>query len=223
MNTGAAPPPHYDFRLRNGSSMLVSGPTQAGKSTFVHGRLRHSSEIFGTHAPKVYWFYGQYNEHLSTKPYVTNEGLPDTAGFENIEPYSVVVLDDLMEEAKNHRGVTALFTKLVHHKKLFVISITQNFYQQSKDARTRRLNVQYIVMVKNPADVTQVNTLSRQMYPGCSKFLPDVYDHVTRKPHGYLFIDLRQETPEQIRIRTNVLPSQFPMIVFQPKNRCLAI
>ena len=221
MNTVA--PPHYDFRLRNGSSMLVSGPTQAGKSTFVHGLLAHAREIFGTPPREIYVFDGQYKEDLTTKREVTNEGLPDTAGFENIEPYSVVVLDDLMEEAKNHRGVTALFTKLVHHMKLFVISITQNFYQQSKDVRTRRLNVQYNVMVKNPADVTQVNTLSRQMYPNFSKFLPEVYDHVTRKPHGYLFIDLRQETPEQIRIRTNVLLSQFPMIVFQPKNRCLAI
>ena len=141
--------------------------------------------------------------------------------FQNIEPYSVVVLDDLMEEAKNHVGVTNLFTKLVHHKKLFVINISQNFYQQSKDARTRRLNAQYIVLFKNPADVTQVNTLARQMFPSCTKFLSYVYNNVTRRPHGYLFIDLRQETPDEIRIRTNILPHEFPMQIFNSKTFCI--
>ena len=77
--------------------------------------------------------------------------------------------------------------------------------------------------MKNPADVTQVNTLSRQIFPNNSKFLPAVYNDVTKKPHGYLFIDLRQETPEEIRIRTNILPHQFPMLVFQAKNRCMSI
>jgi energy-coupling factor transporter ATP-binding protein EcfA2 len=208
----------YDFRLKNGSSMLVCGPTQSGKSTFVNGLLEHL-DIFETKPKNIYWFFGQFNNELSTKPYITNEGLPEH--FQNVEPFSIVVLDDLMEEAKNHVGVTNLFTKLVHHKKLFVINISQNFYQQSKDARTRRLNSQYIVLFKNPADVTQVNTLARQMFPSCPKFLSNVYNSVTRRPHGYLFIDLRQETPDEIRIRTNVLPHEFPMQVFNNKTFCI--
>ena len=111
----------YDFKLKNGSSMLVCGPTQSGKSTFVNGLLQQHEYIFETKPTNIYWFFGQFNNELSTKPYITNEGLPEH--FQNVEPYSVVVLDDLMEEAKNHVGVTNLFTKLVHHKKLFVIII----------------------------------------------------------------------------------------------------
>ena len=207
----------YDFRLKNASSMLVCGPTQSGKSTFVNGLL-NNLQIFEVEPKAIYWFYGQYNDDLSFKPYIINEGLPES--FRNIEPYSVIVLDDLMEEAKNHAGVTELFTRLVHHKRLFVINISQNFYQQSKDARTRRLNSQYIVLFKNPADVTQVNTLARQMYPSNSKFLPSVYNEVTKRAHGYLFIDLRQETADEIRIRSNILPHEFPMIIFHNRSFC---
>ena len=191
--------------------MMVCGPTQSGKSTFTHGLLQDLN-IFEIPPKKIYWYYGQFNNELASKPYITNKNLP--VSFQHIEPFSIIVLDDLMNEAKNHAGVTALFTKLVHHKKLFVINITQNFYQQSKDARTRRLNAQYIVLFKNPADVTQVNTLSRQMFPSHPKFLTQVYNDVTKRPHGYLFIDLRQETPDETRIRSNILKHEFPMHTF---------
>ena len=59
----------YDFRLKNASSMLVCGPTQAGKSTFVHGLL-NNLHILEVEPKNIYWFYGQYNEDLFLKPYV---------------------------------------------------------------------------------------------------------------------------------------------------------
>ena len=124
---------------------------------------------------------------------------------------SVVVLDDLMDEAKDHAGVTALFTKLVHHRNLFVINITQNFFMNSKETRTRRLNTQYVVMFKNPSDVTQVHVIGRQMYPGNLLFLPSVNRKATKRPHSYIFLDLRQETPEDYRVRSNLLQQEMPM------------
>ena len=131
------------------------------------------------------------------------EELPTS--FDDIEPFSVMVLDDLMDESKNHAGVTSLFTRLVHHKSLFLINITQNFFQQTKDPRTRRLNSQYLVIFKNDADQTIVNIISRQMFPNCPTYLIGVYKYVTQKPHGYVFIDMRQETPDEIRVRTGIV------------------
>lgn len=203
----------FDFTLKMGSSMLVCGPTQSGKSTFVHNIIKHRDVLFNVKPSKIYWFYGTYNADLLNKPdIIITEGLPES--FHNIEPNSVIILDDLMHEATNHKGVTSLFTRLVHHQKLFVISMTQNFYQQSKDARTRRLNVQYIVLFKNPADVTQINTLNRQMFPNRPQFLIDIYKRVSQRPYGYVFIDLRQDTPDDIRIRTCILPEEAPLEYF---------
>ena len=34
---------YFDFSIKGGSSMLVCGPTMAGKSTFVHNLLKDKS------------------------------------------------------------------------------------------------------------------------------------------------------------------------------------
>src|SRR5258708_16878794 len=132
----------HDFTLKEGSSMLVCGPTMSGKSTFIHALLK-DKRIFKTTPRKVYWFYGQATSELGKHGYILQKGLPKS--FDFIPANSVIVLDDLVNEARDNEGVTNLFTKLVHHKKLFVINITQNFFLNSKETRTRRLNAQYIV------------------------------------------------------------------------------
>jgi hypothetical protein len=205
----------YDFTLKEGSSMVVSGPTMSGKSTFVHALLGNK-QIFNKPPERVYWFYGQVTDDLKDKDYILKEGLPET--FANIPPNSIIVLDDLMQEAKDHPGVTNLFTKLVHHKNLFVINITQNFFLKTNETRTRRLNSQYMVLFKNPSDATQIAVIGRQMYPQSPTFLSHVYSEVTKQPHGYVFIDLRQETDDEMRIRSNILPKQFPMQVYKRRK-----
>src|SRR5271156_7135339 len=149
-------PSIIDFRLKNESAMLICGPSQSGKSTFLHNMLADGN-LFVTKFSKIYWYYGQYDETLEAKTdkYILNQGLPES--FADIEPYSCIVLDDLMGEAKSHAGVTALFTKLVPQKKLFVVMLTQNYYQKSEECRTRRLNVQNIVLFKNPCERCNTN------------------------------------------------------------------
>jgi hypothetical protein len=197
-----------DVRLKMKSSMTISGPSQCGKSTFTHALLALKDIIFDEVPTKIYYYYGEYNPTLARKPYIIEQGLPES--FEHVESGSVVVLDDLMDETECSKKVTGLFTKVVHHKNLFVINMTQNFFQRSQDSKTQRLNSQYIVLFKNPSDSTQINTISRQMYPTTPKFLSSAFVEATRRPHGYLFIDLRQETPDQWRVRTNILEHEFP-------------
>ena len=70
------------------------------------------------------------------------------------------------------------------------------------------LNAHYLVLFKNPRDVTQIATLARQMYVGRSKFLVEVFNKATTKPFGYLLIDLKADTPQDIRVRTNIFPDE---------------
>lgn len=210
----------FDFSLKEGSSMMVSGPTMCGKSTFVHALLKDKS-IFSRPPERVYWFYGQATDDLNDKDYILKEGLPDS--FADIPPNSVIVLDDLMQEGKDHPGLTNLFTKLVHHKSLFVINITQNIFLRSAENRTRRLNSQYLVLFKNPSDATQIAVIGRQMYPSNPRFLPLVFSKATKRPHGYVFIDLRQETDDDLRIRSRVLQKEFPMSVYKQDKKVRVI
>ena len=61
------------------------------------------------------------------------------------------------------------------------------------------LNAHYLVLFKNPRDVTQISTLGRQMYVARSKFLVEAFKDATAKPFGYLLLDLKADTPEIIR------------------------
>src|SRR5277367_3243901 len=102
---------------------------------------------------------------------------------------------------------------------IFVINITQNFFQNSKESRTGRLNTQYVVMFKNASYVTHIHVIGRQMYPGNPNFLSSVNRKATKKPHSYLFLDLRQETPEDFRVRSNILRHEFPMKVYKHSSQ----
>src|SRR3981189_237535 len=99
----------FNFSLKEGSSMLVCGPTMSGKSTFVHALLS-DRRIFNKRPKRVYWFHGQETEELKSKEgCVIKEGLPES--FDYIPPTSVIILNDSMAEAKDHVGVIKLFTK----------------------------------------------------------------------------------------------------------------
>ncbi len=78
------------------------------------------------------------------------------------------------------------------------------------------LNTHYLVLFKNPRDALQVATLARQMYPGQNKFLSESFNDATLKPYGYLLIDLRADTEEKYRLRTNIFPDEL-QVVYVPK------
>lgn len=49
---------------------------------------------------------------------------------------------------------------------------------------------------------------SKQMYPGKIRFLQEAFDDATSSPHGYLLVDLKQQTPEHVRLRSNIFPGE---------------
>lgn len=154
---------------------------------------------------------------MQSQGVILEEGLP--ASFENVKPYSIIVLDDLMNEIKSSKGgVTNLFTRTAHHKNCFIILITQNLFQKSPEARTQHLNAQYLVLFKNPRDSLQVRILGSQMYPGRKHFLTSVFQDATMRPHGYLLIDNHQKTQDDVRLRTHIFQEEIPMRIYRPRT-----
>ena len=204
----------FDMRLKHCSTMIVAGPTQAGKTTFVDNLLANAHWLFEEEISKIYWICNEIPLQNLNPKYTYIEGLPDDFSF--VEKNSVVVIDDLMDAVNDSGQVSKLFTEGTHHKRLFVIYITQNYYMCGKHDITKRRNCQYVVIFKNPADSRQIRTIGDQMFPECHRLLPEAYrDAVKGRAHGYLFIDLRQKTPEFLRIRANVLPHELPMVVYK--------
>lgn len=83
-----------------------------------------------------------------------------------------------------------LFTQGCHHRKISVVFITQNFFPKGIKCRTIALNTTYLILMKNVRDVSQVTTLGRQIFPGRSKVLTEVYLDSVQLPYGYLVIQI---------------------------------
>lgn len=208
---------NMDLRLFCDRTMCVSGPSQSGKTSFVLNLLDHKDELFRCKINRVIWCYGIYqarlNALLQSKGYIVHDNIINVS---DIQPYDIIILDDLIQESKNSQDVTAMFTRAAHHKPCFIIFIMQNLFPPGKESRTRSLNTHYYVILKNPRDKSQIEFLARQILPRHPKTLVEIFESATQKPHSYLFLDLTQECPEEYRFRTNIFET--PIVLFRPNK-----
>lgn len=214
-----------DMRLDFAATLQVVGPSGSGKTMFVCNLLQ-TPLIFRYKINNIIWLMGaEEGEVGETKEILKKlKSVRFLHGFEpnwldTVERGDVLVVDDLYQEANKENNFNNLFTKVAHHRQVFVIFITQNLFHQGGHHRTRNLNVQYMVLFRNPRDQTVIDYLARQMFPQNRKFLLDAFDDATKnKPHSYLFLDFTQECPDDYRIRANML-DVYGIIVYKPGNQ----
>lgn len=204
-----------DIRFQSPFNLAVVGPSQSGKSVFTFKLIEYADELISPPPTKIIYCYGEYQDVFSHYSNILfHEGLPDLSKFVgNTEPI-LLILDDLMSEATLE--ISNLFTKYSHHRNLSVIYLSQNLFDKNKHARTMSLNTHYIVLFKNSRDVTQISTLARQMYPNNSKFMIESYRDAVKPNYHYLLIDLKPNTDDRIRLRTNIFPDEWPIVAYTP-------
>ncbi len=196
--------------LRHPFTATLAGPTSSGKTVFVFKVIDHISEMIEPVPTKIMYCYGEFQPIFAKYPHVEfNEGLPDVTQFDGKEP-TLLIIDDLMNET--NESVSAIFTKISHHRNVSVVYITQNMFPKNKHARTISLNSHYMILFKNPRDAGQFATLARQMYPSGSKFAIEAFKDATDAPFGYLLIDMKPDTDEKHRLRTNIFPGELTYV-----------
>ena len=195
------------LKFQHPFTCMVAAPTKAGKTTFVSKLIHHATSMVDPPPQKIIWCYGEWQDAYRKLPNVEFwKGLPSTESLRNNKAPTLLVLDDLMSETKTDPHIVELFTRGCHHWSCSVIHITQDIFFDKR--RTNRINSQYIVLMKNPADKLTPMNLAKQMYPYQVKGFMDAFNHATEKPHGYLLIDLDQNTPDEFRLRTNIFPGE---------------
>ena len=63
--------------------------------------------------------------------------------FSDGSELSLLILDDGMRSAYDSNCIADLFTKFAHHRKIFIINVTQNLMPKSKHSRMINLNCHY--------------------------------------------------------------------------------
>ena len=96
-----------------------------------------------------------------------------------------------------------MYPEGAHYCNLSVICLLQNLYHREKENGT--INTQHILLFKNPLDQQQMAHWARQMYPNNSHLFSDAFRYATREPYKYLLVDLKQDTVNGDRLRTNII------------------
>jgi hypothetical protein len=128
----------------------------------------------------------------------------------------LLIIDDQMEEGAGSGTLLSLFTKKSHHCNTSIIFITQNMFFQGKYYRTISLNATCFCIFKNPRDQRQIRSIAGQICPWNPKYVCEAYHDATKESYSYLFIDLRPDLADHLRIRANILDTN-SQIVYQEK------
>lgn len=198
----------------------VAGPTQSGKTWLLKKILLQNILLFDKPPDNIIYCYSVWQNNYESFYEITpkikfNQGLPDIDDLNSIEN-NLIILDDLMRECEEDKSIQKLFTIDSHHRNISVFFITQNIFSKGKFTRTLNLNSHYLILFNNPRDKLQINVLARQMFPNKVNFLMEAYDDAASKPHGYLFIDLKQSTENRNRIQSGITIDE-DRIIYTPK------
>ena len=195
------------------SSILIAGPSGSGKTVFVRKLLLE--KMIYPFPTRIVFIFGEWQKEYdilrkSLESIEFKKGPMPESLYESFSPLqtNLLVVDDQMIDASKSSQLEKYFVQGSHHKNLTIIFIVQNIFEKGKVMRTSNLNSHYIIIYKNPRDKGQLAVLGRQMFPSQWREFLEAARDATLKPYSYLLIDLRPETPEEYRLRTNIFPSE---------------
>ena len=197
--------------------MALVGPSGSGKTDLIFKMLLHKT--FYPLLDEIYYFYREDQpifRDMTTKlniQFIKFNSFDVTINLKQC----LLIFDDSCEEIFNDKEFVKIATS-GGHRKLHVIYVKHNLFQQSKWSRTIDLNTTHIVLFKSPRDIIQIDYLGKQL--GKSEFLKISYLKATNEPFGHFLIDLDPKTSECLRFCSNITESG-PSIFYLPSQKAV--
>ena len=143
----------------------------------------------------------EYASHLCEKKSPT--GVLPVAQQESSSQHTLLIIDDHLDK-EDTSLVQDILIKGSHHNNISVTFDTQNLFLPHKVYRTLSLNTHYIVIFKNPRDMSQIYALAQQAFASKPTFLTTVCNQEISDRHSYLLMDFKQCTPNFLRVRDSI-------------------
>ena len=215
--------------------MICQGPPLSGKSSFITQLLENWERIFDKSFDYIYWFYGtdsatvtEIKRSLSPDIETTPKIIPVQGVPDNLEDYihplngngekqfGLHVYDDLQQDVSKNQNLAELASNKCQHQSVSWIIIMQNLFQYGRERLTLLRCAHHFVIFKNPLDKSLAHRLASRIMPNQQKTFIQIFEKATSTPHGYLFVNGAQTTPDVIRFRTDLF-GDFQRI-FVPKS-----
>jgi hypothetical protein len=218
----------YDVRFKTPFTCLLAGPSQSGKTSLVFNMLRDRANLCDTPTNNIFYFYNLWQPVFASfqEEGTISQWLPELPTIavlkELTEPHmnaegSIVIIDDFMGQL--NKDISDLFTVFCHSNRCSVFLMTQNVFAKNPFFRTISLNALYVFIFKNPRDSSQISHYAQQFAPGNTQWVVDAFRECTRAGYSYMLFDHHQTQHEEVRARSHILPSQWPIRVWGPRQR----
>ena len=207
----------YDLRISTPTNIFVIGPSGCGKTTWVNTLIETSQCVLNPPPKFVVICYAENQPAYERIKRTCPVPIKFYKSF-NMEIYdclprdTLLVLDDVLTDCKD-KDLTEIIVRGGHHRGITQVLLGHNAYL--KNMRTVSLNCHRFCFFKTIRDQTQIQKFGQQMAVG-SKFLMNVYKHCTRLPHTYLFVDLDQETADELRFRSDIFNCELQPVYVHP-------
>ena len=176
--------------------MILSGSSGAGKTHFAGNLIK--ANLFEDDIQFVYYYHPCYLEEppvdwheTMTIPVSYQTGLPSMEQLTNMPPYSLIVLDDLMDKCVSSEIIDHLFRVISGKRKISVMIMAQNYFVHGKFARNIKNSCNYSVLMRNCCDATINTRAARAM--NLTKPVAKAEQSNADKEYPYIFIDQTQK------------------------------
>lgn len=176
----------------------------AGKTRYILNLIKHRHSVIQPNVCRVIYSYKKYQAVFDSMPDVE---FVQGANYELDRTVpTLLIIDDQMDDCQE---LTHLFTVGAHHDNCSVIFISQVLFVQNKAYRNACQNAMYMILFKSPRASTQIGHLARQMFVGKkAQHMIQAFEDATSQPFSNLIVDCRPDTPEIMRLKSNILPHE---------------
>ena len=193
----------FDVRLKENFKLFISGPSRCGKTFFVSDLLQNI-QTFAKQPPSlVIYIYKVWQSKFDEMNNVVHIFLEDQKDIvDKVKEYAtgapiLIVFDDMINSSSLSE-LAPLFTVDARHMNMSLVFLTQRMFVNDEYFRQISQNCDYFIIFKNPRNSSEIRTLAQQITPG-SLHLINMYIEATKEPFSYLFINLTQECPPEVK------------------------
>ena len=205
----------FDLRLRLPSHALLVGASQSGKTRLAL-YLLSNPHLFEPKPQRILFYYDQFQEsYLSAKASLAADhgielllykGLTSLSldSIEKLPGQTILLIDDFSEETSGSTEIARIATN-GRHLNLSLWLVWHSLFSKHPASRIITQNVNYIFLLPSLRLESQLGTFGVQL--GMKKRLLDAYRasrNDMTQDHRYLLVDLGPNTPDILRLRSQI-------------------
>ena len=190
------------LKLFANSNIMVIGSTNTGKTTMILRLIKE--QLIEPMPQKIFYLYGAKQPFMDTwnkgqTPKIEFiEGL-DLSVVDSYKGPKLLIIDDLMLDLS--KDLTNHVIAGSHHKQTTTIYVTHSIFLNNENYRLISNNCQYIILMKNKRNFSQVVTLARQVLGAEYNRVVEAYKYV--KPYEFVLLSFHPKVPEDLLVISN--------------------